>query len=576
MSMTRFHVAAGLSLPEQAVTETFAVLGRRGSGKTYTAGVLVEELLEAKHQVVILDPLDVWWGLRASADGKGDGYPVTIFGGQKADVPLQESAGALLADVVIEHGISAILSLRHLSKAGARRFVAAFADRLYERKGETKHRSPLHLVVDEADAFVPQHLSNDATSCYGAIDTIVRRGRSSGFGTTLISQRSAVIAKDVLTQTEVLVAHQTTGPQDRKALEAWIEAHDTGDRKADFLASLASLPRGTAWWWSPGWLDFFKKVETREKRTFDSSSTPRGGERTADPKRMTPVDLEVLSKRIAATVEEAKASDPRELRATIADLRRQLAAKPDAAPKVERVEVPVLSKQDRQRLANVRGWLETLNARGGEIGRYVASTARTLAEIQQRICQIEALPSAHPPTSQSTATERPALDRPPLPVELPAPRARKAGAVCDGALTHPQRRILNTVAMLVVRGVAPTRTSIAAWLDLHPNGGSYSTNLALLRQTRCLDGFSLTDFGQSIAEPGETGHNAALAAVTRPQALILRALSAAHRPLDRASLAHELDLHPNGGSFSTNLARLRTMGLITERGPIATTEALDR
>lgn len=40
------RVAKGFSLPPEAVTETFAFLAKRGAGKSYNAGVLVEEMLE--------------------------------------------------------------------------------------------------------------------------------------------------------------------------------------------------------------------------------------------------------------------------------------------------------------------------------------------------------------------------------------------------------------------------------------------------------------------------------------------------------------------------------------------------
>jgi DNA helicase HerA-like ATPase len=60
--MQGLSIAKGLTLPTEAVTQTLAILGIRGSGKTNTAVVLSEELLKAKHQTVIIDPVDVWWG----------------------------------------------------------------------------------------------------------------------------------------------------------------------------------------------------------------------------------------------------------------------------------------------------------------------------------------------------------------------------------------------------------------------------------------------------------------------------------------------------------------------------------
>lgn len=347
----KLKLADKLALPIDAVTETFAILGRRGSGKTHTASVLCEELLGAGQQCVIIDPLDAWFGLRSTVDGKAEGFSITIFGGSRSDLPLEPSAGTLLADVVVEQHISAIFSLRHLSKSDLRRFVGDFAERLYERKGKPEYREPLHIVFDEADAVVPQRILPGGERAYGAVDTLVRRGRSSGIGTTLISQRPAVVSKDVLTQTEVLICHQTTGPQDRKALEAWIEAHDTEDRGGAFLESLAGLKKGEAWIWSPTMLDVFQRVKIRARRTFDSSATPKVGAKPGPAAKLAPVDLEKLRGRIAATLERVKADDPKELRKRIAELEKQLKEKVPAAPapKIERVEVPVFDEKAFER-----------------------------------------------------------------------------------------------------------------------------------------------------------------------------------------------------------------------------------
>jgi hypothetical protein len=91
---------------------------------------------------------------------------------------------------------------------------------------------------------------------------------------TNITQRASVIHKDILTQTEVLFIFQTTSPQDREALDEWVKMHDDGEQRYRLMESLAKLPKGTAWVWSPAWLRFFDKVRIRGKRTSDSSRTP--------------------------------------------------------------------------------------------------------------------------------------------------------------------------------------------------------------------------------------------------------------------------------------------------------------
>jgi DNA helicase HerA-like ATPase len=105
--VSTLQIAHTLALPLEFVVQKSALLARSGAGKTNTAVVIAEELLEAKQQVVILDPPGAWWGLRSSADGKRAGYPIVVFGGIHGDLPLQSTSGELLADLVVDQGLSA-------------------------------------------------------------------------------------------------------------------------------------------------------------------------------------------------------------------------------------------------------------------------------------------------------------------------------------------------------------------------------------------------------------------------------------------------------------------------------------
>jgi uncharacterized protein len=90
--MADLRLSNDFALPAEAVTETFAILAKRGVGKTYTASVLVEELLKAALRTVVVDPVGVWWGLRASADGKRPGLPIVgVFAGPPKKVHYTQS-----------------------------------------------------------------------------------------------------------------------------------------------------------------------------------------------------------------------------------------------------------------------------------------------------------------------------------------------------------------------------------------------------------------------------------------------------------------------------------------------------
>ena len=134
------HLAHELDLPTDAVTQTFGLIGRKGSGKTYAAGVLVEGLADAGAQVVVLDPVGNWYGLRLAADGQGEGLPIPILGGEHGDIPLEPGAGQLVANVLVERRSSAVLDLSPFRK-NERKQSGASSNASGSSKRATRERS---------------------------------------------------------------------------------------------------------------------------------------------------------------------------------------------------------------------------------------------------------------------------------------------------------------------------------------------------------------------------------------------------------------------------------------------------
>ncbi len=314
-----------VNLPVDVATEITAFIGRRGSGKSHGARVVVEGVLDAGQQVVVFDPLNIWWGLRLRKDGKTAAYDVYIFGGDHADQPLVEQSGVLIADFVIDTGSSVVLSMRHLSKAAMRRFVADFNERLMERKQVDAHRNVLLTVLDEADLFIPQRLQPEATRCFGVVDDLIRRGRASGVGTLMLSQRPAVINKDVLAMTEIMVCLQVVAPQDRKALLAWVEANAEDHKGTGFTSTLPTLKRGEAIIWSPTLLQIFERILIKDTSTYDSSYTPKVGEKSRGAVTLKPVDMAKLTAQLQAVAKEVEENKPAKLKARIKELEREMA-----------------------------------------------------------------------------------------------------------------------------------------------------------------------------------------------------------------------------------------------------------
>lgn len=547
MSTDQLEISADLALPLEAVTETIAILAKRGKGKTNTAVVLVEELFAVGLPAVVVDPVGVWWGLRSSADGKGEGLPVVIFGGDHGDVPLEASAGEVIADVIVEQRFTAILDLSLLSKTQSRSFMTKFVERLYHR-----NRDALHVVVDEADAFAPQRAQADGQRLLGAMEDLVRRGRARGLGVTLITQRPAVLHKDVLTQAEVLIALGMTGPRDVAAIDEWVRLHAEEDTARDVKASLPSLPVGTAWVWSPGWLDILQKVKIRARRTFDSSATPRPGEQRRTPATRATVDLQQLGEQITATVEKSKADDPAQLRKRIRELEHQLATRP--APEPEIREVPVISDVA---LSEFR-----------ELARELTSFTTAIGADLQRFLPPRPVP-IEPPKPATAVTSAAGGGRDQAGRAAPADRT-------SPTLPKAQRRVLTVLAQHGSRST----TQVAILTGYSHKSGGFRNALAALRSAGWIDGrgdivitqaglealgaWDPLPAGRDLLEWWKAEH------LGKAERAIVDVLVDHHGgPVDVATIAERTGYSASSGGFRNALSRLRSLEIASGRGELA-------
>lgn len=275
--------------PPEAMEEHSAIIGKTGAGKTYTAKGFAEDLLAEGARFCVIDPTGVWWGLKSSADGESEGFPVVVFGGDHGDVPLDENDAEAVARIVATTATPCVLDVSAFpSLAAQKRFMTDFAEHVFRMNKEA-----LHLFVDEADAFMPQRPGPDEQVMLGRWDTIARRGRSRGFRLTLITQRPAVLNKNALSQVGTLIALKLTSPQDRKAVGDWIEGNADKTAGKALLNSLPSLNRGEGWVWSPGH-DVLERVQFSTITTWDSSRTPGKGEIHREAKTLARADISAI------------------------------------------------------------------------------------------------------------------------------------------------------------------------------------------------------------------------------------------------------------------------------------------
>jgi len=281
-------------IPDAALDADIAILGKKGRGKTFAAKGIVERLLRMQRCVVVLDPLSVWWGLKSGADGKSPGFPIPVFGGPHADIPLHDAAGPIIGELIVSSGISAILDMGQMRKAEQARLVADLLDYLF-----THNRDALWLVLEEADAFAPQQPMGELTRVLGEVDRIARRGRTFGFRLISITQRPAKLHKDVLTQLSTLVALGVTSPQDRDAIKAWVDGNADRDHARKVYESLAALPVGEGWIWAPDH-NLLKHVRFPAIHTLDTSKTPKPGDARITAPVLASADVVKITRQIEA------------------------------------------------------------------------------------------------------------------------------------------------------------------------------------------------------------------------------------------------------------------------------------
>jgi DNA helicase HerA-like ATPase len=304
------------AIPHKALDQHLVVLGKTGSGKSSALRYIVEHYLLSKDKrVCIVDPKGDWWGVKVAADGKSPGLPVILFGDFKnpdaRDVPINDRSGKHIAELVSEGNRPCVIGLRGWTQGAMTRFWIDFASTLFG-----KNAGELYLIADEFHNFAPKGkiLSPEAGQSLHWSNRLLSEGRGLGIVCLTASQRPQKVHNDSLTSHETLVAMRVIHKADRDAIKDWIDGNGDPTLGKEVLTTLAGLPRGEAWVWSPEIGFGPKRVKFPMFQTFDSFAPPQLQKRVSD-KGWASVDLSEVKNALAEAVKEAEANDPKLLRA---------------------------------------------------------------------------------------------------------------------------------------------------------------------------------------------------------------------------------------------------------------------
>lgn len=603
MTKKSLHISPDLSLPLTFVTATDGIFASKGMGKSHLAQVAAEELLDLGQVIVAIDPTDAWWGLRSSADGKSEGYPILVIGGDHGDMKLEPEAAVDLAEAVVTERFSCVICTDGLSDTAEIKFVRQFLDTVYRR-----NRKPLHIFIDEADIFAPQKpFEVEDSRCIRSMSHVVRRGRKKGIGTTIITQRPAELNASVRSQVEMLFVLGMLNNLDIDAVEKWLRLRKkkTGTDAAfalqeEMIESLNSLQQGDAWLWAPR-QKIHQRFRARDKRTFDSGATPKPGQKLREAKRLAAVDIERLGASLAAAAERQKANDPRALKARVVELEKQLAKRGEPMPPkvVEHiVEKPIASKamvvaveRSIDRGGKVAAQVAALADRSGEMMKkaaelIAASALRFEAEVTKLRSAIAAATSA-----QVQATH--AQKRPPSPVVIekkagpyglrlpsPKPTASASTTAAEGKVEPRHVKILTAIAWWESIGLeSPDVGGVAFVSGYSPTSSSFEKARGALRTAGLIDypspgAVRLTaegrQFAPTPATPASTEelHRAVIAQLEPRHGKILQPLIEAYpNSLGIGDAAGAAEYSATSASFEKARGKLRSLGLVTYPRP---------
>jgi len=546
-------------IPRAALAQHVIALGKTGAGKSSAMRLLVEGLLDDAKPVTIIDPKGDWWGIKSAADGKRPGYPVVIFGGEHADVPINAHAGAAVAELVATGNRPSLIDLGGWMVGERTRFFIEFASTLFKFT-----RGARHLVIDEVHNFAPQGkiMDVDAGKMLHWANRLASEGRGKGLTILAASQRPQKVHKDFLTGCETLIAMRVIHKLDRDAIKDWIDGCADPAKGKEVLTTLAGMKRGEAWAWSPE-IEFGpERVKFPMFSTYDSFK-PQAAD-AGKLKGWAEVDLDEVRTKLAASIEQAQANDPTLLKKRIAELERQSRTVP----------VPAKASQEDQKAAEQRGFDRGVAEVQRAFAKHLkALKADTHQAIEGAFHGVLALP-----------VDMPAYTAPPqqarAPVQRPAPRS---GAKSNGSgvrLPPGEKAVLSACIqfpdglersqLTVLTGYK--RSSRDAYIARLREKGYILVNGEVVRATAegeaalpdaepLPTGAALRDYWMARLPPGERA--------------ILEVLIS-HYPVDIARAALDEHTEYKRSSRDAYLARLAAKQLVTEpeRGTVRATDAL--
>jgi hypothetical protein len=235
------------------VTGRTCVIGSSGSGKSYTVGVICEELCKSKVPFVIVDIEGEYSGLKEKYEAiwVGDDDESDLKWSKKVDLKLLAKYAPDCPPIILD------VSEAYRPKEKVNEFLIAIYREI------SKRRTPYLVILEEADRFSPQ----TGGERLQVVDEIARRGRKRGLGLMLCTQRPSLVDKNILSQCSNQLIGKLVIKNDLRAVDQFFSGYDPSDE-------LTSLKPGE-FFALGGLVSEPEKVKMRPRETHHGGKTPK-------------------------------------------------------------------------------------------------------------------------------------------------------------------------------------------------------------------------------------------------------------------------------------------------------------
>ena len=248
---------AEISLPVvELLTGRGFITGKSGSGKSNTASVVAEKLLDSALGLLIVDVDGEYYGLKEE-------YEILHAGADdECDIVVSPEHAEKLATLALEQNVPIILDVSgYLEEDTANELILEVVKQLFAK--EKRLKKPFLLVIEECHEYIPEGGGMNETG--KMLIKVGKRGRKHGLGIVGISQRPADVKKDFITQCDWLCWHRLTWDNDTK-----VAGRILGSK---YASAVEDLGDGEAFLMTD-WDESIRRIQFHRKETFDAGATP--------------------------------------------------------------------------------------------------------------------------------------------------------------------------------------------------------------------------------------------------------------------------------------------------------------